>query len=73
MLSGNYIIRGLKEQDWNLYKEVRLRALKDSPDAFGSTFDNEQKRAVLRVIPGSLTKNGALACAQLNHLRKIIL
>jgi len=73
MLSGNYIIRRLKEQDWNLYKEVRLRALKDSPDAFGSTFNNEQKRAVLGVIPGLLKKNGAFDCAQPNHQRKIIL
>jgi len=28
-------------QDWQLYKDIRLTSLEDSPDAFGSTFTRE--------------------------------
>nr|WP_290830435.1 GNAT family N-acetyltransferase [Halomonas sp.] len=34
-------IRVLTPQDWPLYKSVRLKSLKDSPDSFGSTYDQE--------------------------------
>lgn len=34
-------IRVLTPNDWPLYKSVRLSALQDSPDAFGSTYRQE--------------------------------
>jgi RimJ/RimL family protein N-acetyltransferase len=36
-------IRILNESDANLYQELRLRALKISPEAFGSTYEREVK------------------------------
>ena len=37
-------IRPLLADDWPLYRSLRLRALRDSPDAFGSTFAAEAQR-----------------------------
>lgn len=34
-------IRGVAADDWQLWRSVRLRALQDAPDAFGSTYDRE--------------------------------
>ena len=34
-------VRVLGEADWQRYREVRLAALKDSPDAFVSTYEEE--------------------------------
>ena len=34
-------VRQLEASDWALYKEIRLRALQDSPDSFCASFDNE--------------------------------
>lgn len=36
-----WTVRRLTERDWELFREVRLRALNDSPDAFSSTFARE--------------------------------
>lgn len=32
------VIRRIESSEWRTYREIRLHALKDSPDAFGSTY-----------------------------------
>ena len=39
------IIRAFEPGEWRTYKDLRLRALADSPDAFGSTLAKEQDRS----------------------------
>ncbi|MDQ7728115.1 GNAT family N-acetyltransferase [Halomonas sp. SpR8] len=34
-------IREVPPQDWSFYKSVRLSSLEDSPDSFGSTYEQE--------------------------------
>lgn len=34
-------IRQLTTDDWSLYKQVRLKALKECPEAFGSSYEEE--------------------------------
>src|SRR5579885_152192 len=34
-------VRALAEDDWELYRQMRLGALKDSPDAFVSKYEDE--------------------------------
>lgn len=38
---SNFNIKILSESDWATYKRLRLTSLKDSPDAFGSTYERE--------------------------------
>jgi ribosomal protein S18 acetylase RimI-like enzyme len=35
-------VRRLGRDDWELFREIRLRSLADSPDAFSSTLEREQ-------------------------------
>ena len=37
-------IRSLVPEEWPRYREMRLRALEESPDAFGSTLESERLR-----------------------------
>ena len=59
-----YSIKQLSEDDWREYRSIRLSSLKDSPDAFGSTYDveaafvQEQWKSRLRI---SATMHDAVA------------
>jgi len=39
------VIRTIAPEEWKTYKHLRLRALADSPDAFGRTLAEEQDRS----------------------------
>ncbi|MGI9280765.1 MAG: GNAT family N-acetyltransferase [Endozoicomonas sp.] len=38
-------IRTIKKSDWKTYKEIRLRSLKDSPEAFCNTYEYARKES----------------------------
>ena len=41
-MQSTFAVRRFTSNEWRTYKELRLRALGDSPDAFGSTLAAEQ-------------------------------
>ncbi|MBD2862805.1 GNAT family N-acetyltransferase [Paenibacillus oceani] len=43
-------IRLLNDSDAQVYREVRLRALKNDPDAFGSTYEQEETKPLEHII-----------------------
>jgi GNAT superfamily N-acetyltransferase len=42
LANESFSIRKLKAHEWAVYRQTRLRSLADSPDAFGSTLEEEQ-------------------------------
>jgi GNAT superfamily N-acetyltransferase len=44
-LQNHFSIRNPTAREWPAYRDLRLRSLADSPDAFGSTLAEEQARA----------------------------
>ena len=44
MASVHVTIRRFAAHEWRIYRDLRLRALADSPDAFGSTYEREAAR-----------------------------
>ena len=44
-MTQHYLIRPIEADEWQDYKAVRLRALKDSPEAFGSTYEGSLKNS----------------------------
>ncbi len=46
-------VRALGPADWRLWRDMRLRALADSPDSFGSTLEVAASRADDEWLPGS--------------------
>jgi len=47
-MSESSSVRQFQPSEWKTYKELRLRALADSPDAFGSTLAIELERSDVR-------------------------
>ncbi len=45
-MSSQYEIRRLKKGESELYRAIRLESLKESPDAFGSTYENALSRSI---------------------------
>ena len=68
-----FSVRRFHAQEWHAYRDIRLRALRDSPDAFGSTFDLERQRSdddwTTRLASGATSPwNLALAAEYENEL-----
>lgn len=65
-MTGTHSLRTFAADEWPLYKALRLRALADSPDAFGSTLVREQARpdtAWQAHLDGSQTSHGQVILA----------
>ncbi|MCK4552371.1 MAG: GNAT family N-acetyltransferase [Tenericutes bacterium] len=60
---NKYIIKQLKEENLNDYRDIRLELLKTEPQNFGSSFEDEQKfemqRWIERIIKSNILTLGA--------------
>jgi len=54
-------VRPFRQEEWAVYKHLRLAALADSPDAFGSLLEREQSRSdadwASRLVPDEVAWN----------------
>lgn len=44
-MQTNFIARKIKEDEWQKYKKIRLEALKNDPQAFGSSYERENQKS----------------------------
>jgi len=44
-MRGSGIVRSFEAREWRSYRDLRLRALADSPDAFGTTLEEALERS----------------------------
>jgi hypothetical protein len=64
-------IRILKQEDWKIWKSFRLEALKNSPENFGSSYEEElnwsdldfQSALIKSDIFGAFIDNSLASCA----------
>jgi len=56
-----YTVRKIEPADWPIYKDLRLRGLRDAPDAFGSTLAAESPR------PDSAWQDRLIAASSSGH------
>jgi ribosomal protein S18 acetylase RimI-like enzyme len=65
------VVRQFESSEWPTYRDLRLRALADSPDAFGSTFAIEQARSAnewaQRLSAGVSSAEDLPLIAEANH------
>lgn len=40
-----HVVKRLNKSDWEKYRDIRLEALKDEPDAFGSSYDEYKDKS----------------------------
>lgn len=43
-MERGFVVRSLGADDWQIYRDLRLRSLSESPDAFARTLDEERQR-----------------------------
>ncbi|MBE8167072.1 MAG: GNAT family N-acetyltransferase [Shewanella sp.] len=65
-------VQQLTQQDWSIYKALRLLSLQESPDSFGSTYANEvnysDEEWMSRLNPKRLAKQAFPLIATLNDV-----
>lgn len=69
-------IRQLTQDDWQLWKTIRLESLKNAPEAFGSSYDEEKNQSdedfksfANRTVFGAFIGSELIGCAGFYALR----